>query len=414
MHRVRQSLPYYQTFGWEATVVSVDPRFVEGSQDPMLERSLPDATRIIRVNAFDQRRTRLLGLGSLALRSIWFYWNTANRLLRREHFDLIFFSTTQFPLLILGNYWKRRFGIPYVIDMQDPWYSDYYDKHPWVKKPPKYWFASRLNKYLEPIAMRRVSGIIAVSESYHKTLCERYPDIPVQNCHTIPFGAAEMDYRITLESCVQQSIFIPSPGRVNIVYAGIANSSMRQALQILMESIKSGLTMWPEVFGAVRLHFVGTTYAPDGNAESAVIPLAQAAGVSDYIQEHPSRLPYFQTLRLLMDADILLMLGTDDPNYTASKLYPYILAKKPLLAVFHEKSSIVQAIQEMDAGHCISFGAPGNEAELAKQTAGVLHDWISKLPFEPAIRGELLEPHLAAAKTLDQVRVFNRIVGAAT
>lgn len=414
MHRVRQSLPYYRAFGWEATVVTVDPRFVEGSQDAILERSLPEGTRIIRVKALDQRRTRLLGLGSLALRSLWFYRQAVNRLLHREHFDLIFFSTTQFPLLILGNYWKQRFGIPYVIDMQDPWYSDYYDKHPWVKKPPKYWFAARLNKYLEPVAMRRVSGIIAVSESYHKILCERYPVIPVANCYTIPFGAAEIDYRIALESGVQQPIFIPSPGRVNIVYAGIANSSMRQALQILMESIKSGLSRWPEVFSAVRLHFVGTTYAPDGAAESAVIPPARAASVSDYIQEHPSRLPYFQTLRLLMDADILLMIGTDDPNYTASKLYPYILAKKPLLAVFHEKSSVVQAIKDMNAGHCIPFGAPGNETELAEQTAGVLHDWITKLPFEPAMRRDLLEPHLAAAKTLDQVRVFNRIVGAAT
>lgn len=412
MHRVRQSLPYYAGAGWQSTVATVDPRFVETGQDVLLAQSIPENIRIIRVNAFDHRWTRKFGLGSLALRSLWFYWKKVNHILRREHFDLIFFSTTQFPLLVLGNYWKKRFGIPYVIDMQDPWYNDYYENHPWVKRPPKYWFASKLNKYLEPIAMRGVGGIIAVSDAYHKTLRERYPNIPVENCRTISFGAAEGDYSIALESSVQQHIFTPSPGRVNIVYAGIATSSMRQSLQILMESIKVGLNRWPEVFGAVRLHFVGTTYAPDGKAESAVIPPAQAAGVSDYLQEHPSRLPYFQTLRLLTDADILLMLGTDDPNYTASKLYPYVLAKKPLLAIFHEKSSIVQAIKEMNAGHCIPFGMPGNETSLAEQTAGVLYDWITRLPFTPDIRREFLEPHLAAAKALDQVRVFNRIVEA--
>jgi hypothetical protein len=242
MHRIRQSLPYYRDWDWETTVAAVEPSYVEGSRDALLEQSIPADTRIIRIKAFDTKWTRKFGLGSLALRSLWFYWKTVNRLLRREHFDLIFFSTTQFPLLILGNYWKKRFGIPYVIDMQDPWYNDYYETHPWVKRPPKYWFASRLNKYLEPIAMRHVSALIAVSDAYNKTLRERYPHIQSGQCHTITFGAAERDFQIVQASGVQQQIFSPSSDHVNIVYAGIANSSMQQALQILMGGLKSGIS----------------------------------------------------------------------------------------------------------------------------------------------------------------------------
>ncbi len=412
MHRIRQSLPYYRDWDWETTVAAVEPSYVEGSRDALLEQSIPADTRIIRIKAFDTKWTRKFGLGSLALRSLWFYWKTVNRLLRREHFDLIFFSTTQFPLLILGNYWKKRFGIPYVIDMQDPWYNDYYETHPWVKRPPKYWFASRLNKYLEPIAMRHVSALIAVSDAYNKTLRERYPHIQSGQCHTITFGAAERDFQIVQASGVQQQIFSPSPDHVNIVYAGIANSSMQQALQILMGSLKSGLARWPEVFRAVRLHFIGTTYAPNGKAESAIEPIAQEAGISSYVQEYPERLPYFQTLRLLLDADILLIIGSDDPNYTASKLYPYILARKPLLAIFHENSSILRAIKEINAGYCIPFGVPGKEAELAAQTASILHDWILKLPFAPPLNWSFVEPHLAATKTAEQVRVFNQAIKA--
>lgn len=412
MHRVRQSLPFYRELGWEVTVVTVAPRFVEGNQDILLEKSIPPDTRVIRVKAFDTRWTRKIGLGSLALRSLWFYWKTVNRLLRREHFDLIFFSTTQFPLLVLGNYWQKRFGIPYVIDMQDPWYHDYYDKNTDVKRPPKYWFAAWLNKYLEPVAMRRVGALIAVSEAYNETLRKRYPHIRPEQCHTITFGATEQDYQIVRNAGVRQPVFIPSPGEVNIAYAGIANDNMRQALRILLGGFKLGLERWPETFGNVRLHFVGTTYAPAGKTESTVVPLAQKAGIAAHVQEYQERLPYFQTLRLLLDADILIMIGSDDPNYMASKLYPYILARKPLLVIFHEKSGVARAVEAANAGHCIAFGEPGKEAELAEQAAKVLHDWIIKLPFSPAVHWPSVESHLAWNKAREQAKVFNQVAKA--
>ena len=196
MHRVRQSLGYYKEFGWQPTVVTVQPDYVEGPQDPLLEKTLPEGLRIIRVKAFSTKYTRKLGLGSLALRSLYFYWRTVNKLLKREHFDLVFFSTTQFPVLILGAYWKRRFGIPYVIDMQDPWHTDYYLNKPQSERPPKYWFAYRLNKWLEPIAMRRVDALMSVSQAYLDTLCERYRSVRPEMCFTITFGAFEKDFGI--------------------------------------------------------------------------------------------------------------------------------------------------------------------------------------------------------------------------
>ena len=40
--------------------------------------------------------------------------------------DLIFFSTTQFDAFSLGPTWKRKFGVPYVLDYHDPWVNNYY------------------------------------------------------------------------------------------------------------------------------------------------------------------------------------------------------------------------------------------------------------------------------------------------
>jgi hypothetical protein len=77
----------------------------------------------------------------------------------------------------LGAYWKKKHGIPYVIDMQDPWHSDYYKNKPKAERPKKYWISYRLNKYFEPIAMKNVDGLISVSKAYIDTLKQRYPQL---------------------------------------------------------------------------------------------------------------------------------------------------------------------------------------------------------------------------------------------
>jgi len=91
-------------------------------------------------------------------------------LLATEHSTWCFFSTTQFSAFQLGPRWRRRFGIPYVLDYQDPWINDYYRRtrtHPpggRLKFALSQWVARRI----EPDALRLASGIIAVSDSTEK------------------------------------------------------------------------------------------------------------------------------------------------------------------------------------------------------------------------------------------------------
>jgi hypothetical protein len=179
MQRIRMSLPYFKEFGWEAEVVVVNDQFVDIVKDPLLLETIPDHLIIHKVNALNKHKTSRFGLGSLALRSIYYYFRKVNKLLKSKSFDLIYFSTTEFNLCILGAYWKARFKIPYLIDMQDPWHTEYYRNKPKAERPKKYWFSYRLNKLLEPIAMKSVDGLIAVSSDYIATLEKHYPDLKI-------------------------------------------------------------------------------------------------------------------------------------------------------------------------------------------------------------------------------------------
>jgi hypothetical protein len=378
MQRVRMSLPYFSKFGWHAEIVTVDPRYSEMTKDELLMQSVPEGTIIHEVKAFDKGWTSKFGLGSIALRSLWFYRRAVNQILKKSHFDLVYFSTTQFPVCILGAYWKKRFGIPYVIDMQDPWHSDYYRDKPKEQQPPKYWFSYRLNKYLEPKAMRHVDGLIAVSENYINDLKNRYPAIKNIPAETITFGAFPPDLEIA-----QRNRSLLDPGYTNVVYAGRGGADMHKAIRVVFEALKKVAETDPEIFCEIRLYFIGTSYAPAGQGKATIYPLAEQFGIEDHVVEMTDRVSYYHTLISLQHADALFIPGSDDPNYTASKIHPYILVNKPLLAIFNPKSPAMGVLKEYGVRHVFNYDAPEE---------GAICDFLKSL-----VAGQMTADHYNAA-----------------
>ena len=376
MHRVRHSLPYFEALGWNPEVWVVDPQRIERDRDPLLAHTVPQEASVHTVGALDPAWTRLVGLGSLALRSLPFYARAVSQRLARGDVDLVYFSTTAFPVMVLGRYWKRRFGVPYIIDMQDPWHNTFYlDQSP-EERPPKFWFSYRLHKYLEPVAMRAVGGIISVSQGYCDTLCRRYANITPERCTVIPFGAAAVDYEVMETQDVEQSLVRRMETRSMWYTPGGAGTIWQPRPMLFSLPWLKGRRQQPSLFERVRLHFVGTSYAPGDTGKKTLEPLAQAHGVAAVVHEYPARIPYFQALRLLRDASHLLIPGSTDPHYTASKLYPYILSRRPVLAVFHERSSVVDILRDTNAGTAIAFG---DQVDHDALTGRILTAWTELL-----------------------------------
>ena len=409
MQRVRMSLPYFSQFDWEAEVVTVDPTFADMPKDELFVHNLPSDLVVHKVNAFSKKWTSKFGLGSIALRSYWFFRKYVNQLLKAEHFDLIYFSTTQFPLLVLGNYWKRRFNIPYVVDMQDPWYSTYYEDKPKNERPAKYWFSHRLNKSLEPKAMASVDGLIAVSQGYIDTLVQRYPRLKNIPKKVITFGAFPADFDLVKRSSDSFELSYPKQtGTINLVYVGRGGHDMKLALSILFSAFKKGLTERKQDFERLRFHFIGTSYAPQGEGIPTIAPLAVDFGLDQYVNEQTDRISFYQSIYSLINADALLIIGSDDPNYTASKIYPYILAEKPLLAFFHPQSSAAEIIRQCNAGIVVPLGT-AKEDTIAFTYASLLNIALGN-SAAPTINWKAFESYTAAKMTKSQCELFDKIV----
>lgn len=404
MQRVRMSLPYFSRFGWDAEVLAVDPHYSEMAKDELLLQSVPPNVKLHHVKAWHKGWTSKFGLGSIALRSLPFYRSKVSGMLKTGRFDLVYFSTTQFQVCILGSYWKKRFKVPYVIDMQDPWHSEYYRDKPKHQRPKKYWLSYRMNKYLEPKAMRSVDGLISVSEDYITDLKERYPEIKSIPGETITFGAFEPDFSIAERN---KALFDPilDPAFVNIVYIGRGGLDMHKAVGVLFESFKNALFK-DENLKKIKFWFIGTSYAPNGQGIPTIVPLAEEYGIANYVSEITDRISYYHTLLTLQQASALFVPGSDDPKYTASKIYPYLLAKKPLLAIFNKESSAIGILKEYKAEHVLSFDDPGANEVIQSFLKKVLNKQLTTAEYN----AQALQKYSASNMAQRQCDLFNKVI----
>ena len=413
--RVRMSLPYFREFGWEPVILAVRPEFAEGTHfDQRLWDTLPDDVEIYRTGALPARLTRVLGgLGNMGLRALPYLFRAGNKILRERRCDVVYFSTTLFPVMMLGPVWRKRFDLPYILDFQDPWLDDYYDQ-PGAPSPPggrfKHAVNQRFASWGEPWVMRAVSQVIAVSPTYLETFRRRYPWLRPEQLTTLSFGAPEKDFEQLPALGIQQKVFNAQDGKQHWVYVGRAGDDMAAALGILFASLHAARDRDPGRWNGLRLHFVGTSYAPAGLARKTVEPIAQIHGVCDLVEEHTGRVPYFEGLQILLDSQAIIVIGSDSAAYSASKLYPCMLARRPLLALLHEDSPAVGVLRRCRAGEIVTFRPSKKAAAAAAMSSALAHVLAGPTagPTPATDSAYFLAEYGARAVTARQCAVFDR------
>lgn len=410
MHRVRQSLPYFEAYGFAPTVLSVMPDYVEMAQDLVLEKSIPKDIPIYKVTAFSTTYTRKLGLGNLGLRAFNQLYKKGNDILKVGNFDLIYFSTTVFATLPLGRLWKKKHKIPFIIDMQDPWRNDYYLTLPKEKRPPKFWFAHRLNSFLEKMTIPSVDGIISVSPAYIDILKQRYPSTINVPSKILTFGAHRPDLQVAANLSSDDLSYKFDNTKTNIIYAGVVPPNMLYAIEAIMMAIKNGLRENPR-FNDIQLHFIGTNYATDKRIKSSLKELIKKYSLENTVFEKEERIPYFEVLKLVQDSNLAIIPGTLDSDYTASKLYPYIMANVPLIAVFHENSTVLSILKEVRYGEGIQFNDEVSVETLSEKIYESLSVFLTEGQSNEDFRNDIFKHFESDYLTSQQVQFFNEVLG---
>jgi hypothetical protein len=412
MQRTRLALPYLRENGWEPVVLAISPEMIEGGViEPLLEETYPADIRVVRVRGISPRATRWIGVGSLWLRCGSALRAAGEKLLANEKFDLVFFSTTQFDAFVLGPAWKARFGVPYVVDYQDPWINDYYSRT--HTRPPgghlKFAFSQWTARRREPRVLRNASGVIAVSGAYCESLSRTYPWFDAKIATVLTFGAAKEDLVTARKHNPAEPLIQFGDGYFHHVYTGRCGPDMSTSLTVIFRAFKQFLAARPEEARRIRFHFIGTDYAPRPLGREWALPVARAIGVEEFVSEHCYRVPYFDALYYLIRADALLGVGSNDPTYSASKIYPYVLAMRPMLLIFNELSPVLRIASKIRCGLRFAFN---DQTDLDLLVQGVFDEWFMKGRMnefnDPDL--EAFIPYTAEGMTRGLAESFDRAV----
>ena len=410
MQRARHLAWELPKLGWEVEILCPDESY---QRSPYVDKDsslfFSPTAGIHFVKAYYSAIFSTIGVGSIGWRALIPMLCAGRKLLKRRRFDLIYFSTTQFPLFLLGPIWQRWFGMPYVLDFQDPLYRES-NTHPvWAKPTIKHVIASCLGKYVESWPTLSASGIISVSPNYCVTLRRRYESkkpawLGVGRVAVIPFGVRSYDLEEASRSMAHESEEVRRSAR--IIYVGAGGPIMRRSFTLVCRALSQARLQHPELVENVKIELYGTMLGWQEGDPRVLENIAQEQGVSEFVKEYPSRVTYRRSLELLLDCDGALVLGVDDAGYMPSKLFSYALSGKPLLASLHADGPAFAQLQNTPGlGHVLWFNESDEmvAADAANVVKQFLEEVVGRRNFD---RRAMLEPFLTATMAHRHVKLF--------
>lgn len=359
VHRARHLAKHLPSFGWEPTIFSVAPKYHVETLDYELETLLPEHHSRVECEALPARVTKYLGVyGDIGIRGLPFLANALLQHSRKAKPDLVMITGSPFYPMLLSSWIRKKLGVPVLLDFQDPWVSAEGAKHSF---PSKRWLSHRLARFLEPIALKSASFVTSVSERQNRDMLARYSWLRPENFAALPIGGDPDDFA-SVRSAKSQT---KKGETFDFYYVGTALPRSTPLLSLLFQAIGEMLSEKPDLQSRLRLNFVGTSNQPGQGGKPRVLPIADQAGISHVISERPGRVPFLEALRLLSNADAVLMIGSDEPHYTASKIYPGMMCGRPHFSFFHPESSAFEILKSAGGGVTIAYQS-GELAEKCK------------------------------------------------
>lgn len=409
VQRVCKFVKYLPSFEWEPVILTVK-EIEYFSQDPSLLDELPEGVKIYRAGSFDPLRLIFIlkrlfrgergDPGSVALRikknkkgkwfssSLlklinffsfpdnkigWFPFALINglRLCRQEKIDLLFSTSPPLTCHLSGFFLKKITGIKWVADYRDP-YLTYED----VKNysPFKQFFIKRLQK----LFLKKVNGIIVVNQTIGSGLKELYPEIKDIEVITNGYDQTDFDFKVEKSKDIFQ-----------IIYFGTFSSDcpaepFLKALHNLLQQNK----IPREKIGFTH---IGLSIGIDLERLVEKYELKEIAELKGY-------LPHKEGVRELLKANMALLTVADSsPVITTGKIFEYLGAKIPILAIVPPEGEAGKLIQSLGVGKVIS---PENTSEIEQAILSFYSDFVN---------GEFLRTYPEEAKRYERKYLISRL-----
>lgn len=400
VHRARHLAKHLPAHGWRPIVLRVDEREYTEAPDPALAALVPPSVCQVRTAALPAPVMRSLGVGDIGIRAYWHIARALGDTIAAESPKAVMITGSPYYPMMLARMVRRRFGIPVLLDFQDPWISRTGTASPiWQRRAwSKAELSHRLALLLEPRAVRHADFITSVSGVQNAEMAARYDWMSQDRMAAIPIGGDPEDFDSLRAAPPAGGEVALDPGRFNISYVGTCMPRTTPLLRRVFRAIAALRAAKPALAERLRFNFIGTSNQPGDRMNYRVRPVAQEEGVADLVAETPQRVPFLEALSLLANSDALLLVGSDEPHYTASKIYPALMSGRPYLSLFHAASSAHAILAGAGGGRALAFAT---EAEL-DALVPALSEAIAQIARAPAVFGRA-DPQAYAPYTAHSV-----------
>jgi glycosyltransferase involved in cell wall biosynthesis len=226
---------------------------------------------------------------------------------------------------------KHVYRIGWIADFRDPW--SWHDHH----RPHILW-SDRINAKLEALAIRRADRVVCVSPGVTREYSQRYPLEPPEKWVTITNGFDLEEFR-SLGN-------VDRAERFTITYAGSLayGRSPVVVLRAIAELIGQG-EIDPQ---RVHVRFLGHCEYVEGRPLAAIIEELGLTQIAEVVPLSPRP----EVLRELLRSHVLLLIAATQRHSISAKLFEYLAAGRPILAIAVEGAS-AEILNRLGAGRVV-------------------------------------------------------------
>jgi hypothetical protein len=255
-----------------------------------------------------------------------------------------------------------------------------------------------------------------VAPGYFAGVLERHPHLRDVPTAAIPYGGEEADHDFVRRTG-RPSRLLAAPGlhgKLVLTYAGALLPRAAGTLRALLQGVRLLRESRPDQASALRLVFVGTGARPGDPGSGLVAPVAAELNVADVVTEVADRQPYLEVLTLLHRSHAVMILGSSERHYTASKTFQALHSRRPVLALLHEESTATAMLRGLPGVELVTFGDRAPVAGRVGEVAAALRRLLCRPAGEPVPRdGRCLEPYSAREMTRRLAACFEEVLARA-
>ena len=438
VQRVSKFVKYLPSFGWEPVVLTVkDIDYF--SHDDSLLKELPGSTKIYRTGSLDPLRLIYLIKKTLRIKTsapkrvalrnskegktkrffpiqkrgqndtLFFSFSRSRRfspvlkfadlflfpdnkigwlpfalikgikICRKEKIDLLFSTSPPLTCHLVGFFLKKFTGISWVADYRDTYFSNQEVKNPISLR-------KALLKSLQKFFLKDADGVISVNQTIAQHLRETHP--PAGKIEVITNGYDQEDFKVEVKK---------NKDNFRIIYFGTFNPDC--PAEPFLKALSNLLHQGKIDQNKIRFILVGISIGMNTEVLIERYGLKEIAELRGYLSHR-------EGIEELVDSDLaLLTVSQSAPVISTGKIYEYLGAQKPVLAIAPQDGEAAKLIQSLGAGRVVS---PDNIPEIEDAIFSFYLEFeAGKLFFKP--NRDMIEKYERKYLTSRLVCLFNDI-----